>query len=136
MVTSEFEEVLSAIGDFGPFQICVFILVSMFETPAAWAIFLPVFIARKPDWMCVQSSSFDLSTNASRALTVLQVQGTERGSNYSEPLNSTEVPLDDEEAKCALYKSENCEEVLYLGNYSSIISDVSFFCANCSCLVD
>ncbi len=49
---SEFEAVLEQLGAFGPYQVRVFLLVSAFETPAAWAMLLPVFAHAKPSWIC------------------------------------------------------------------------------------
>ena len=53
---SAFEEMLNDIGTFGPYQIRVFVLVSAFETPAAWAMLLPVFAGAKPTWICPEQN--------------------------------------------------------------------------------
>ena len=68
---SEFENVIEDLGSFGPYQIRIFVLVSLFEIPCAWAMLLPVFIGAMPKWEClitgnssmVQNSSF-IETNA------------------------------------------------------------------------
>ena len=52
---SEYEQVLKQIGSFGPCQRKVFILVSMFETPAAWAMLLPILLNVTPKWICTSS---------------------------------------------------------------------------------
>ena len=52
---TDFEDILDDVGTFGPFQVRLFVLVSLFETPAAWAIFLPVFIQKMPEWSCLSS---------------------------------------------------------------------------------
>ena len=52
VVMSEFEEIIEHLGAFGPYQVRVFLLVSAFETPAAWAMLLPVFAHAKPAWEC------------------------------------------------------------------------------------
>lgn len=48
-----FEEFLAEVNDFGPFQVTIFVLVSLFELPAAWAMVLPLFTAATPEWDCV-----------------------------------------------------------------------------------
>lgn len=57
---SEFENVLKQLRSFGPYQRRVFVLVSMFETPAAWAMLLPIFLNVVPKQQCVEP----LDTNA------------------------------------------------------------------------
>jgi hypothetical protein len=49
---SEFESVLKQLGSFGPYQRRIFVLVSMFETPAAWAMLLPIFLNVVPKQNC------------------------------------------------------------------------------------
>lgn len=49
----EYEKILEDIRPFGPFQIRVFLLVSMFETPLAWAMLLPMFTSAKPEELCI-----------------------------------------------------------------------------------
>lgn len=48
----DFDEMIDSIGAFGPYQRQVFILVSVFETPAAWAMLLPIFSGASPNWWC------------------------------------------------------------------------------------
>ena len=48
----DFDDILDEVGGFGPFQIVVFVLVSLFETPTAWAMFLQVFVAYDHPWTC------------------------------------------------------------------------------------
>ncbi|KAH3834353.1 organic cation transporter protein-like [Dreissena polymorpha] len=49
---SEYEKVLEQLGSFGPYQRRAFLLVSMFETPLAWAMLTPILLNYKPDWYC------------------------------------------------------------------------------------
>lgn len=53
---SDFDGVLDSLGGFGSYQRQVFLLVSAFETPAAWAMLLPVFIGATPKWWLLPSS--------------------------------------------------------------------------------
>ena len=63
---SEFEEIIEHLGAFGPYQVRVFLLVSAFETPAAWAMLLPVFAHAKPTWEClVPEMGVNLTSNGS-----------------------------------------------------------------------
>jgi hypothetical protein len=49
---SEYEQILRQLGSFGPYQRRAFILVSMFETPLAWAMLTPILLNYRPDWYC------------------------------------------------------------------------------------
>jgi hypothetical protein len=66
---SEYEKVLQHLGSlgpmksFGPYQVRVFIIVSMFETPAAWAMLLPVLINAVPDWTCDNNDTSNTTSN-------------------------------------------------------------------------
>lgn len=61
----EFEDVLRQLGSFGPYQRRVFVLVSMFETPVAWVMLLPIFLNVVPEWKCPESSNAFLAYNSS-----------------------------------------------------------------------
>ena len=62
-----FENILEDdVGEFGFFQVRLFILVSWFETPAAWSIFLPVFTLLPATWQCsddVNATTFTTKDN-------------------------------------------------------------------------
>ncbi|KAK7469872.1 hypothetical protein BaRGS_00036092 [Batillaria attramentaria] len=64
----EYEKILKDIRPFGPFQVRVFVLVSMFETPLAWAMLLPMFTSASPDFVCETESNNSQSINSSEAL--------------------------------------------------------------------
>lgn len=49
---NHFDEVIDSLGAFGLYQRKVFVFVSIFEFMPAWAMLLPVFIGRTPDWWC------------------------------------------------------------------------------------
>ena len=77
----EFENVLSQLGSFGAYQRRVFVLVSMFETPVAWAMLLPIFLNVVPEWECPGSSSnvstsFNSSSNSNITLPKEQCTGS------------------------------------------------------------
>ena len=54
---SEYEQILRQLGSFGPYQRRAFILVSMFETPLAWAMLTPILLNYRPDWHCTDWTS-------------------------------------------------------------------------------
>ena len=56
---SEYEKILEDIGPFGPFQVRIFLLVSLFETPLAWAMLVPIFTASNPGTACLDSTDTD-----------------------------------------------------------------------------
>lgn len=49
---NDFDRVIESLGGFGPYQRQVFILCNLMDTPAAWAMLLPIFIGAAPDWWC------------------------------------------------------------------------------------
>ena len=108
MKSREFEEMLHDVGGFGPFQIMVFVTVSLFETPAAWAMFLPVFIHRSVPWKCLNdfnnSSSDDLFLNNNSAIT-----------NAPDNISSSIINND----TCLF-----CEDKVFIGDFTSIVSEV------------
>ena len=65
---TQFDDILDDLGSFGPFQLRLFLVVSLFETPAAWSMFLPVFVSAKPTWRCpVWSPDFGSSNTTTAA---------------------------------------------------------------------
>jgi hypothetical protein len=53
---SQLNNILSRIGEFGPFQIRVYLLLNALTVFRCFQMFLLVFIADKPRWNCVQES--------------------------------------------------------------------------------
>jgi hypothetical protein len=48
----EFDHVLRIIGEFGPYQKRLYILVNLAIIPAAFQMLMNIFIAREPQWSC------------------------------------------------------------------------------------
>ena len=48
----EFDNVLRIIGEFGPYQKRLYILVNLAIIPAAFQMLMNIFIAREPQWTC------------------------------------------------------------------------------------
>ena len=48
----EFDHVLRIIGEFGPYQKRLYILVNLAIIPAAFQMLMNIFIAREPRWNC------------------------------------------------------------------------------------
>ena len=98
---SDFEAILQDVGDFGPFQVRLFILVSMFETPAAWAMFLPVFVSANPSWRCPLNCS-DVNVTCSSSDNV----------TYR---NTSDGTCDGPDV---------CKDIEYTSGFTSIVSEV------------
>ncbi|XP_060074393.1 organic cation transporter protein-like [Ylistrum balloti] len=103
---SEYENILHKIGSFGPFQRRVFVLVSMFETPAAWAMLLPIILHATPDWTC---SGFGHNNTSSV--------------NLSEATNSSSLMVN----KC-LPDGMQCPGLQFDGSFTSIVSEWQLVC--------
>ena len=104
LTMSEYEAVIDEIGSFGPSQREVFILVSLFEAPVAWGLLVhPVFASRMMPWYCDSSN------------------GTSDTSSLSGQTNMTDWLL----SNCTMYEASQCENVVYFGDYSSVVSEVS-----------
>ena len=103
-VEFNFDELLSQIGSFGPFQIRVFILVSAFEAPAAWMLLQHVFAAARPSWVCPSADRGGNSTSAGGAWTMSMPAENSTG--------------------CTPYGSV-CPGRVYTSDYTSIVTEVS-----------
>ena len=106
LTMSQFDEVLDELGSFGPFQLRLFLVVSLFETPAAWAMFLPVFVAAKPTWRCPVPSSDDFSYSIDMLNTTI-----------NETMKYTE--------NMCTESNTVCTGIEYTSNFTSIVSEVS-----------
>lgn len=79
---TEYEEILVQSGGFGPYQIRIFILVSLFETPVAWVMLLPVLTGASSKWTCpgdnmtVSNVSQRFGQNASECVICPDIQYT------------------------------------------------------------
>ncbi|OWF37778.1 organic cation transporter protein-like [Mizuhopecten yessoensis] len=103
---SEYESILHKIGSFGPYQRRVFILVSMFETPAAWAMLLPIVLHATPDWECPIFGHGNSSTF-----------------NLSEASNSSSFTVNE-----CLPDGSQCPGLQFTGPFSSIVSEWQLVC--------
>ena len=116
---SEFEEILEEIGAFGPFQIRVFLLVSAFETPAAWAMLLSVFASSESSWTCPESSNY----NDTHSIFSKSMYLSNSGSNYSDMYtNSTEGSCLPDNTPCPGHK--------FTGDSSTIVTEVRLTLSN------
>ncbi len=105
---SAYEEILTDLRPFGPYQIRVFVLVSMFETPLAWAMLLPIFTSAKPSWTCLSHSN---STEIP-------------GSNVTW-INSTNLTSTQDSSLC-LPGNLPCQEMVFSKEFTSILSEVNY----------
>jgi len=110
---SAYEAVLKELGSFGPFQRRVFILVSMFETPAAWAMLLPVLLNNVPSWTCIfnEGQSSQLTTNS-------------LGYNQTTNQSSVDFVGNNSTMKCQAVDAGMCKEIKFMDDFTSVISEV------------
>ncbi|ELT93477.1 hypothetical protein CAPTEDRAFT_222903 [Capitella teleta] len=104
---TNFEELLTEVNEFGPFQVSIFVLVSLFEVPAAWAMVLPLFTASSPKWHCT------LNTTHLNDLSDL---------NHTAANSSL--------ANCQLRRLGICDEVVYDEKFTSIITEWDLECSD------
>lgn len=105
---AQFDEILDDLGSFGHFQLRLFLAVSLFETPAAWAMFLPVFVAAKPTWRC-PVRSLDLSYGIHLLNTTINTA-----------LNYTENTCTESNSVCM--------GIEYTSDFTSIVSEWDLIC--------
>ena len=115
LIMHEFEKVIQEVGAFGPFQVRVFLLVSAFETPAAWAMLLPVFAAAKPTWRCPSGyhDNYTLHGNSSVSYP--------HGNDVTESIPNTSHTGQECTADGTL-----CPGVEFTSDFTSIATEVSF----------
>ncbi|XP_005098324.1 organic cation transporter protein [Aplysia californica] len=102
---SEYESILEQIRPFGPFQVRIFVLVSLFETPLAWAMLVPIFTASNPGSYC---SYMDPDKNQSLGA-------------FSSYNSSSSVDT------CSKNESV-CGEVVFKSTFTSVVSEWSLIC--------
>ena len=100
---SEYEDILNEIRPFGPYQRRVFILVSMFETPLAWAMLLPIFTSASPSATTGHSSM-----------------------NISGSVTKEAAMLNDINDSVCLQSGAVYPHVVFNDSFTSIVSEVSF----------
>ena len=97
---SEYEAVIEDLGAFGPSQIQTFILVTLFEMPAAWGIFVhPVFAGRAVPWTCD-------SGDTANTTGTLSCTSNSSSSDWSQ--------------NCTAH----CDSIEYCGEMTTIVSEV------------
>ncbi|XP_052794709.1 organic cation transporter protein-like [Mya arenaria] len=133
---SEYEDILRKIGSFGPYQRRAFILVSMFETPLAWAMLTPILLNFKPNWYCYDwpaVQAFLLKDNLTgyqledaQAITSLDSYEVYQyyHSNYSAYINLTNFRT---ENTCGP-DNEVCPGLVFQEGISSIVSQWKLVC--------
>jgi len=108
----DFDDILDEVGSFGPFQITVFLLVSIFETPTAWAMFLQVFVAADQPWTC-SSLLYRNQTSGDNLSHVTSVNGSlNAGDSFGLSL------------QCELVANGSCGEIVFTGDFTTVISEV------------
>lgn len=108
----DFDDILDEIGSFGPFQITVFLLVSIFETPTAWAMFLQVFVAADQPWTCSSLLSYNLTSGDN----LIHVTSVNRSLYAEDSFGTAQL--------CELIANGSCGEILFMGDFTTVISEV------------
>lgn len=104
----DFEDILERIGKFGPFQIILYILVSMFEAPGNWGIMLPIFSSAMPDFKCPVFG------------------GTENGEDRpTEGIFLNVTPYRNQSVGACDAGNDVCPGIEYTSAFTSVISEVS-----------
>ena len=121
---SEYENILRKLGSFGPFQRRAFILVSMFETPLAWAMLTPILLNRMPDWYCPDWPALqeNLAANGSYSDLAKQVNSYESLDTYQLFTNTNTVHLPVNLKACP--GGRTCPDMTFKEDINSIVTQV------------
>lgn len=117
---SEYEKILKQIGSFGPFQRRVFILVSMFETPAAWAMLLPILLHATPDWTCPGVETGHNYSNVSGSY--LSDRQTDTNLSMSDYGNASST------INTCQASGDRCPGLVFTGPFTSVVSEWQLVC--------
>ena len=128
---NDFDALLHSLGAFGPYQRQIFILVSAFETPAAWAMLLPVFVGMKPDWSCHMPGKINphrpYTTQSSLygriALMLLHFESGMRADNGTGQVSLNRSGVEVLSNFCPK-NGTSCDSIVYDDSFTSIISEV------------
>ena len=130
----DFDDLLDEVGGFGPFQVTVFVLVSLFETPTAWAMFLHVFVAAHQPWTCENLLRFNSDKNwtgsgifDAKTFNMLAAYGlSDSRENASTGLRVDILNISVEE-RCDMVLNNTCGRVIFSSEFTTIISEVRGF---------
>ncbi len=90
-----FDDLLDSIGEFGPWQRVIFVLISMADVIGAMAMLLPVFTGDTPRWSCMQHEA----------------------ANSSQQMNGTWP-------KTCRFNMSQCSDIEFHDEFTSIVSEV------------
>ena len=122
---SEYEKILRELGSFGPYQRRAFLLVSMFETPLAWAMLTPILLNYKPDFFCpdwdgLHDSLMDNQTDPSL---IKQIDNMQSLQWYQMFNNLSTVNLTMKRNECP--NNDVCSGIQFDGDIKSIVTQVT-----------
>ena len=123
---SEYEDILRQIGSFGPYQRRAFLLVSMFETPLAWAMLTPILLNAKPNWYCPDWDGLHkslIADNKTDPSFITQIRSIEDLTWYQKYTNTSYVNLTVTENTCTA-DNKICEGLTFEDDFNSIVSQV------------
>lgn len=122
---SEYEQILRQLGSFGPYQRRAFILVSMFETPLAWAMLTPMLLNIKPDWFCYDWGGLQkslLAKNLTDPSYIRGIDSVEELRTYLYLTNTSNTTLSRVKNVCP--NDNMCPEIAFEEGISSIVTQV------------
>ena len=126
---SEYENILRQIGSFGPYQRRAFILVSMFETPVAWAMLAPMLLNIKPDWFCYDWTKLQddlIGQNISDPVYIRNINNIDALKTYQFVTNTSQVNMSLIRNACP--DEHVCPEITFAEGVSSIVTQVITKC--------
>lgn len=127
---SEYEDILCKLGSFGPYQRRAFLLVSMFETPLAWAMLTPILLNAKPNWYCPDWEALHqslIAQNKTDAGFITQIRNMDDLRWYQMYTNTSSVNLTVTDNTCT---SDNkiCDGLKFQDDFNSIVSQWNLIC--------
>ena len=126
MGLSEYEDILRKLGSFGPYQRRAFLLVSMFETPLAWAMLTPILLNAKPDWYCPDWEGLHeslIAENRTDPSIIREIRNYEDLKWYQRYTNTSQINLTVTSNTCTL-DNKICDGLRFQDDFNSVVSQV------------
>lgn len=127
---SEYEEILRKLGSFGPYQRRAFLLVSMFETPLAWAMLTPILLNAKPDWYCPDWDGLHetlIEENKTDPSAIRLIRSYKDLEWYQRFTNTSTVNLTVTTNTCTK-DNKICDGLKFQDDFNSVVSQWSLIC--------
>lgn len=128
-MSSEYENILRQLGSFGPYQRRAFLLVSMFETPLAWAMLTPILLNYRPDFYCPDWTGLQatlLQDNDSDPYLVSQIFSFQSLDLYQFLSNTSHVNVTVTTNQC--HNHTVCPGLKFEDGFTSIVTQFKLIC--------